>query len=96
MQASKPDVSGQPSTFGVKEGEIGMRPQKVHGRAYSREWNLIQNILSLMCLGNIHNFGHLREPTRLKLICGTSSEPSPQYEQLRQNFERSQNYQTGC
>ncbi|KAL8529663.1 hypothetical protein ACS0TY_006917 [Phlomoides rotata] len=27
-QASKPDVSGQPSTFGVKEGEIILRPQK--------------------------------------------------------------------
>ncbi|KAL8501622.1 hypothetical protein ACS0TY_020945 [Phlomoides rotata] len=27
-QASKPDVSGQPTTFGVKEGEIILRPQK--------------------------------------------------------------------
>ncbi|KAL8498348.1 hypothetical protein ACS0TY_021608 [Phlomoides rotata] len=27
-QASKPDVSGQPSTSGVKEGEISLRPQK--------------------------------------------------------------------
>ncbi|KAL8531827.1 hypothetical protein ACS0TY_008432 [Phlomoides rotata] len=27
-QASKPDVSGQPSTSGAKEGEISLRPQK--------------------------------------------------------------------
>ncbi|KAL8541378.1 hypothetical protein ACS0TY_002582 [Phlomoides rotata] len=27
-QASKPDVSGQPTTSGVKEGEISLRPQK--------------------------------------------------------------------
>ncbi|KAL8554586.1 hypothetical protein ACS0TY_002683 [Phlomoides rotata] len=27
-QASKPDVSGQPGTSGVKDGEISLRPQK--------------------------------------------------------------------
>ncbi|KAL8464883.1 hypothetical protein ACS0TY_034386 [Phlomoides rotata] len=67
----------------------------IHGRTYSREWNLMQSILSLMCLGNIHDFGHSKKPTRLTSIYGTSSEPSPQYEQLHQDFERSQNYQIG-
>ncbi|KAL8483470.1 hypothetical protein ACS0TY_026236 [Phlomoides rotata] len=93
------DVSGQPSTSGVKKEEISLRPQKgpkrddtnVAGvkscwffnntcRTYSMEWNLMQHILSLMCLRNIHDSGHSKEPTRLLLIDGTSSEPSPQYE----------------
>ncbi|KAL8555349.1 hypothetical protein ACS0TY_003237 [Phlomoides rotata] len=55
----------------------------------------MQHILSLMCLENIHDSGHSKEPTRLPSIDGTSLEPSPQYEQLHQNFERSQNYQIG-
>ncbi|KAL8482610.1 hypothetical protein ACS0TY_028686 [Phlomoides rotata] len=29
-QESKPDVSEQPSTSGVKEGEVNLRPQTVH------------------------------------------------------------------
>ncbi|KAL8524745.1 hypothetical protein ACS0TY_014379 [Phlomoides rotata] len=67
----------------------------IHGRTYSKEWNLMQNILSLMCLGNIHDFGHSKEPTRLMSIDGTSPWLSPQYERLHQDFERSQNYQIG-
>ncbi|KAL8542479.1 hypothetical protein ACS0TY_003369 [Phlomoides rotata] len=113
-QASKPDVSGQPTTSGVKEGEINLRPQKgpkrvdaniagvksfgsstIHGRACSRGWNLMRHILSLMCLENIHVCGHLKEPTQILSTGGTSSEPLPQYEQLHQDFEKSQNYQTG-
>ncbi|KAL8491973.1 hypothetical protein ACS0TY_023535 [Phlomoides rotata] len=48
-----------------------------------------------MCLESIHDYRHLEEPTRLPSTGGTSSEPLPQYEQLYQDFERSQNYQTG-
>ncbi|KAL8485048.1 hypothetical protein ACS0TY_027376 [Phlomoides rotata] len=48
-----------------------------------------------MRLENIHDCGHLEEPTRIPSTGGTSSEPLPQYKQLHQDFERSQNYQTG-
>ncbi|KAL8505931.1 hypothetical protein ACS0TY_016962 [Phlomoides rotata] len=48
-----------------------------------------------MCLGNIHDSGHSKKPTRLPSTGGTSSELSPQYKQLHQDFERSRNYHIG-
>ncbi|KAL8492340.1 hypothetical protein ACS0TY_023814 [Phlomoides rotata] len=50
-QASKPDVSGQPSTSGVKEGEISLRPQKGPKLVDTNN----------MCLENIHDFEYLKE-----------------------------------
>ncbi|KAL8501895.1 hypothetical protein ACS0TY_021132 [Phlomoides rotata] len=55
---------------------------------------MIHNILSLVYLENIHDYGHSKELAQLTSTGGTSSEPSPQYEQLHQDFERSRNYQT--
>ncbi|KAL8473115.1 hypothetical protein ACS0TY_030087 [Phlomoides rotata] len=59
-------------------------------------WKLIrdsgQNILLLMYLVNIRNFGHSKEQTPFMLIDGTSLEPSPQSVPLHQDFEKFQNY----
>ncbi|KAL8468250.1 hypothetical protein ACS0TY_031478 [Phlomoides rotata] len=48
-----------------------------------------------MCLRNIHDFGHSKEPTQLMSTNGTSLGLSPQYERLHQDFEKSRNYQIG-
>ncbi|KAL8479011.1 hypothetical protein ACS0TY_030781 [Phlomoides rotata] len=50
----------------------------VHGKIYSKNRDLGQNILLLMYLVNIRDFGHLKEQIPLMLTDGTSLEHSPQ------------------
>ncbi|KAL8531330.1 hypothetical protein ACS0TY_008089 [Phlomoides rotata] len=56
-------------------GSSSFGSSTIHGKAYSREWNSMWHILSLMCLENIHDCGHLEVPTRLPSTGGTSLEP---------------------
>ncbi|KAL8526478.1 hypothetical protein ACS0TY_015614 [Phlomoides rotata] len=56
----------------------------VHGKTYSKDRDSGQNILSLMYLVNIRDFGHSNEQTPLMLTDGTSLEPSPQSVLLHQ------------
>ncbi|KAL8554415.1 hypothetical protein ACS0TY_002565 [Phlomoides rotata] len=67
----------------------------VHGKIYSKDRDLGQNILLLMYLVNIHDFGHSKEQISLMLTDGTSLEHSPQSVLLHQDFERSQNKHNG-
>ncbi|KAL8466030.1 hypothetical protein ACS0TY_035228 [Phlomoides rotata] len=67
----------------------------VHVKIYSKDRDSGQNILLLMYLVNIRDFGHSKEQIALMLTDGTSLEHSPQYVLLHQVFERSQNYQNG-
>ncbi|KAL8553346.1 hypothetical protein ACS0TY_001863 [Phlomoides rotata] len=64
----------------------------IHGKAYSKESNSCQNILSLMCLENIHDFGHSKEQIPLMFADGTHLELSPESVLLHQVSEKSQNY----
>ncbi|KAL8481207.1 hypothetical protein ACS0TY_027651 [Phlomoides rotata] len=100
-QVSKPDVSGQPSTSGVKELILTLHVLNhvggltIHEKAYSKEWNSGQNILSLMYLEIIRDFRHLKEQIPLMFVDGTCLELSPQSVLLHQVSEKSQNYQVG-
>ncbi|KAL8543269.1 hypothetical protein ACS0TY_003984 [Phlomoides rotata] len=88
-QELKPDVSKRPSASGFKEEEINLRSQMghkrvdtniaVHGKTYSRDRDSCHNILSLIYLVNIHDFGRSKEQTPLMLINGTSLELSAQF-----------------
>ncbi|KAL8533786.1 hypothetical protein ACS0TY_009977 [Phlomoides rotata] len=80
VQVSKPDVSGQPSTSGVKEGETSLRPQKGPKRMY---------------LENIHDFGHLKEHTPSRFADGMDLGHSPQFVLLHPVFGKSRNFQIG-
>ncbi|KAL8492696.1 hypothetical protein ACS0TY_024044 [Phlomoides rotata] len=113
-QASKLDVSGQPSTPGVKEGEISLRPQKCPKWVdtnvacvkpcwfFNNTWkNLLKGVefdashFITDVSGKYLRLWSLKGAHSVTVNRGTSLDPSPQYEQLHQDFKRSQNYQIG-
>ncbi|KAL8552060.1 hypothetical protein ACS0TY_000938 [Phlomoides rotata] len=83
QQASKPDVSGQPTTSGVKEGEISLRPQKGPRQAdtnitgvkfvwlFNNAWeSLLKELPDWVCNAvqeSWHNNPHLKREDELEI-----------------------------